>query len=230
MGAVAVGGVTKGEEPGRGRLLAWLVLAVALASLGYANRIAGGRVDEDVVYQYTFGVSALVQYGVLALLMLWITKGLPKRALLALRRPARPARAAALAAATFVGIYVVAGVLDRFLHAGEEQGLTPGGWDSSRAGAFAFSFVAVAALAPLVEELLYRGLGYALLERFGAVVVIGATGLLFAAAHGLVAGLPVLWFFGSALAWLRRRTGSVYPGIAVHALFNGIALIVSVSV
>ena len=42
-----------------------------------------------------------------------------------------------LAAAAFVAIFVVAGVLDRFLHAGEEQGLTPSGWDSTRAGGLA---------------------------------------------------------------------------------------------
>ncbi|MGZ4403697.1 MAG: CPBP family glutamic-type intramembrane protease [Gaiellaceae bacterium] len=35
--------------------------------------------------------------------------------------------------------------------------------------------------------------------------------------------------FGAALAWLRDRTTSVYPGVIVHGLFNGIALVVSVT-
>ena len=126
-------------------------------------------------------------------------------------------------------IFVVAVVLERLFHAGEEQGLTPSGWDSTRAGVFAFSFVAVAVLAPVTEELLYRGLGYSLLERFGALASIGLTGLAFAAAHGLLAGLPTLWFFGCALAWLRVRTGSVYPAIVVHALFNGLTLAAAVA-
>jgi membrane protease YdiL (CAAX protease family) len=39
----------------------------------------------------------------------------------------------------------------------------------------------------------------------------------------------VLIPFGIALAWLRDRTESVYPGMVVHALFNGIALAFSVT-
>ncbi len=202
---------------------------LALAALGYVNRIFGGEPDEDIVFQYAFGFSALIQYGLIGGLMLVIARRSPRRELFALRPPARRWRAAGPAAAAFVSIFVVAGVLDHFLHAGEEQGLTPSGWDSTRAGAFAFSFFAVAVLAPVTEELLYRGLGYSLLERFGAVASIGLTGLVFATAHGLVAGLPILWFFGCALAWLRARTGSIYPGIAVHALFNGIALAAAVA-
>jgi membrane protease YdiL (CAAX protease family) len=31
-----------------------------------------------------------------------------------------------------------------------------------------------------------------------------------------------------ALAWLRDRTDSVYPGMVVHGLFNGVALAAAV--
>lgn len=217
------------SETGARRAIEWAVLVLALAALGYANRLFGGEPDEDIVFRYAFGVSAVVQYGLIGALMLLIARRSAKRRLFGLESPARIRRAAGLAAGAFVAIFVVAGVLDRFLHAGEEQGLTPSGWDSARAGAFALSLVAVAVLAPVIEELLYRGLGFSVLERFGAVASIGLTGLAFAAAHGLFAGLPILWFFGSALAWLRARTGSVYPGIVVHALFNGIALITAVA-
>jgi len=41
--------------------------------------------------------------------------------------------------------------------------------------------------------------------------------------------LPVLAFFGVAVGWLRERTGSVYPGMLLHATFNGVALLVSVA-
>jgi membrane protease YdiL (CAAX protease family) len=34
--------------------------------------------------------------------------------------------------------------------------------------------------------------------------------------------------FGWGLAYLRERTDSIYPGIAVHALFNAVAIIGSV--
>ena len=55
------------------------------------------------------------------------------------------------------------------------------------------------------------------------------TGLAFGLAHGLVLGLPVLTFFGFTLAWLRWQSGSVIPGMIVHALFNGLALAVAVA-
>ena len=42
-------------------------------------------------------------------------------------------------------------------------------------------------------------------------------------------GLPVLALFGITLAWLRWQTGSVYPGMIVHGIFNGLALILAVA-
>jgi Type II CAAX prenyl endopeptidase Rce1-like len=48
------------------------------------------------------------------------------------------------------------------------------------------------------------------------------------ALYALVEALLVLVPFGIALAWLRDRTKSVYPGMIVHGLFNGVALAVAV--
>ena len=72
-------------------------------------------------------------------------------------------------------------------NAGDEQNLTPAGWDSSRAGAYALSFVAVVFAAPITEELLYRGLGLSLLlARTTVPVAVGVTAILFGLGHGLV--------------------------------------------
>lgn len=76
---------------------------------------------------------------------------------------------------------------------------------------------------------MYRGLGFSLLSPYGVVLTIVATGVLFGLAHGLLIGLPVLTFFGIVVAWLGAKTGSVYPGIMLHAVFNGIALLVAVA-
>jgi membrane protease YdiL (CAAX protease family) len=114
------------------------------------------------------------------------------------------------------------------LHGGREQGLTPTAWEPSHAGAYIANAVVVAGLAPIVEELTYRGLGYSLLERYGRSVAIVTVGLCFALDHGLVQAFPELAIFGCALAWLRMRTTSVYPGMLLHATFNGIALAAAV--
>ena len=129
-----------------------------------------------------------------------------------------------------VAVFIVEAVLEPFLNAGEEQGLTPDTWDPDRAGAYAANAVVIAVIAPIVEELMFRGAGYSLLARFGQVVAIVAVGVLFGLVHGLIAGLVVLSVFGIGLAWLRAKTDSVYPCIAVHALFNAVALIVAVTV
>ena len=158
-------------------------------------------------------------------LILAIAHGLDRR-LLALRIPERRWRAAGLAAGAFFAIIVVSAILSQFLDAGDEQGLVPKSWDSSRAAPFIANALVVALVAPFVEELLYRGLGYGLLTQFVLPLpAILVTGLAFGLGHGLVLGLPVLAFFGIALAWLRWQTGSVYPGMVVHGTFNALALL-----
>lgn len=218
-----------------GRLAAWLVFVLALTLLNYLGRYASDDTPDDVAYQWVSSVAIVVQYGLMLGILLLITIGLPKRELFALRRPDSWKRALGLAVLCLVVIYVFSlaytGVLSLLgdFDAAEEQGLVPDEWDSSRAAPFIAFFLAVTFLAPLVEELTYRGLGFSLFSPYGVVLAIGATGLLFGLAHGLLIGLPVLTFFGIVVAWLRAKTGSVYPGILLHAAFNGIALLVSVA-
>ena len=84
----------------------------------------------------------------------------------------------------------------------------------------------IAGVTPVVEELMFRGAGYSLLARFGQVVAIVVVGVTFGLVHGLVYGLAALTLFGIGLAWLRAKTESVYPCIAIHCLFNTVALVV----
>jgi len=213
------------------KTIGWLALTGSLAVLAYVSRIAGGTPDNDVLYHYEVAVGSVVQYALMLGLVLWIGRGLPKRELLALRRPRTGFWATAGLVALTLGVIVaVSALLEQVANAGEEQGLTPDRWDPSRAGAYAASFVAVAVVAPIVEELTYRGEGFTLLSAYGRWVAILGTGLAFALGHGLLVGLPVLLVFGLGLAWLRDRTDSVYPGIVLHSIFNGAALIAAVTI
>jgi membrane protease YdiL (CAAX protease family) len=81
--------------------------------------------------------------------------------------------------------------------------------------------------APLAEELMFRGLGYSLLERFGPRVAIVGSACAWALAHGLVQAFPLIFALGIGLGFLRRVTGSTVPGMLLHATFNGIALVAS---
>jgi membrane protease YdiL (CAAX protease family) len=210
---------------------AWLGLVGVLALVAYAGRLTEGEPDRDILYSYAVFVGSVIQYGLMFGILLWIGKGLPKRELFALRRPVTSTWATVgLTALTLVAILVLSAALDPFLDAGEEQGLTPERWDPDRAAQYAASAVAVAGIAPVVEELTFRGEGFSLLGRYGRGVAIVGTSLAFGLGHGLLVGLPILVIFGLGLAWLRDRTGSVYPGMVLHSLFNGIALIVAVTV
>jgi membrane protease YdiL (CAAX protease family) len=128
-----------------------------------------------------------------------------------------------------VVVYGVTAALDPLLHGGREQGLTPTSWQPAHAAAYAANFVVIAGVAPFTEELLFRGLGYSLLVRFGVLPAIVTVGVSFALYHGLVQALPELAIFGSALAWLRSKTDSIFPGMLLHATFNSISLIAAVA-
>ena len=209
------------------RLAIWLLFVGAFAALNLYGRSEGPRPDNDLVYQYSFAVGSLVGYAVLFSLVLALTVGLSRREVLALRAPASWRRSLALALGALVVIFIGAAAALSLSHAGDEQNLTPDGWDSSRAGAYALSFVAIVFVAPVTEELLYRGVGLSLLlARTTVPVSVGVTALLFGLGHGLVLSLAAFVWFGIVIALLRIRTDSIYPAFAVHCTFNAIGMIV----
>lgn len=214
----------------RGKLVAWCALVVALAALSYtANFAESGDPDRDLLYKWSTAIGGAVQYGIILGVVVLIARGLGRGAL-GLVRPASWGRALGLGAAALVAVWVAAGILNPFLEAGEEQGLVPDGWDSSRAAPFAANFLVVAVAAPVVEELTYRGLGLAVVQSVLAPVwAVVVTGLVFGLAHGLVVALPILSIFGVILGWLRWKTNSLYPPIVLHAVFNAAALIAAVT-
>jgi membrane protease YdiL (CAAX protease family) len=77
-------------------------------------------------------------------------------------------------------------------------------------------------LAPVFEELAFRGLLYAALRRrlgFMSSALVSAS--LFAIAHGygLIGCISVLWS-GFLWAWVYEKTGSLVPGMIAHSLNN----------
>ena len=216
------------ERPGTGRLVAWATIVGVLAALGYAGRFAGGKPPKEPLYRWDQFVGGLIQFLVLLGMMLLVARGLPKRKVFALRWPTSWRRAAGISAGVLVAIVAVSAALDPVLHPGKEQDLAPHGWEPRHAAAFAANFVVVALLAPIVEELTFRGLGFTLLERFGRSAAIVLVGIAFGLAHGLVDALSPLVVFGICLAYLRSRTESVYPGMILHALYNSLVLLFAV--
>jgi membrane protease YdiL (CAAX protease family) len=89
----------------------------------------------------------------------------------------------------------------------------------------------VAVVAPIAEEFFFRGFFFGALRNWkGPWPAAIITGLVFGSIHvgsAEAAFLLPLAFFGFALCLLRERTGSLYPGIALHCMNNSLAFGVS---
>ena len=211
------------------RLSGWIALVAAMSALNYYSRFADESTSStrDAVYSYSTFVSGLVLY--LLIIGIVFAIAVDRWDLFALRPVALKTSGAVAAAVILLTFAWEIGV--GFLpieNPGSEQGLTPTNWEPAHAGAFAANCVLFAIVAPIIEELTFRGVGQSLLGFLGRWPSIVLVGVAFGLWHGLVEALIVLVPFGIALAYLRDRTRSVYPGMVVHALFNGAALAVSV--
>jgi uncharacterized protein len=82
-------------------------------------------------------------------------------------------------------------------------------------------YAIISAAPAVVEELAFRGYMMARLERLlTAKEVLLVQAALFAVLHFGVVIFPSHFFIGVVLGVLRQRTGSLYPGMAVHAAWN----------
>lgn len=224
MGAVGLGRVDRR----RGNLAGWLAIVLALAALNYAGRFSSGKPDRDVLFRWDYALGGVIEFAVILLLVLVVVRF--DVSWLALRRPRNIGGAIGGGVAVIVGIYALSAILGPLLHPGREQGLTPDRWEGAHTAAFVANAVVVCIVAPFVEETTFRGAGFGLLAaRFGVEPAIVGSAVCFGLAHGLVEALPLLVAFGIGLAWLRERQDSTIPGMIVHGLFNGIALLVSLT-
>ena len=86
--------------------------------------------------------------------------------------------------------------------------------------------------APMVEELIYRGVLYTAIERtLGTVIAILVVSLLFAGVHVFqyidnLAVIGVISLLSVTLTVVRAYTGKVLPAFIIHLVFNGIQSIV----
>lgn len=119
-------------------------------------------------------------------------------------------------------VVAVAVVLPFFL-----QDVTTPLQDAIRTDVDRFAIAAYALLiAPLAEEVFFRGFLYAALERtVGAWMSVLLVGLVFGVFHGLqYAGVPAallaVTLMGLATTWVRMTTGGLLPCVVLHVVYN----------
>jgi membrane protease YdiL (CAAX protease family) len=87
--------------------------------------------------------------------------------------------------------------------------------------------VAAVIVAPLCEEIVFRGYLYPAAKRFvGPVTAMFCSALLFSLAHGSLAMLLPLFLLGFAFAWIYERTGSLWAPIFAHFCVNGSTVLI----
>lgn len=207
-----------------GRLIAWLGFVAAFASLAYASNLANGEELGEPLYEPEFLVASMIGFGFLVGAALLIAIGTSKRAMFALTRPRSWPKAAGIAVLVFVAVVILSSALGTFVDPAEEQGLLPETWPPPDSIVFGLNAAAVVVGASVAEELLFRGIGYTLLERFGTTIAVVGSAATWAAAHGLLTGFPLIFGLGIGLGLLRRFSGSVVPGLLLHSAFNAFAL------
>lgn len=93
-----------------------------------------------------------------------------------------------------------------------------------------FIFVALVVIPPICEEIVMRGFLFGKLRqkmqfKGGFWVASIITSLLFAVAHGQWNVGIDTFILSMVLCWVRRETGSIWTGIFVHILKNGLAFL-----
>ncbi len=209
--------------------------------LGLGFGFVGLAVDGPPARLASVAVLAVVYIGLIRLLVVdgaaltWAEMGVhrPDR-----RAAAEFAHGAVWAVPVIVVTAIVIAAMSLLVPATPESPLPPAGEDLG----FILNLLAGAVIAPIGEELLFRGLATtAWMRGMGRRRGIVRGALFFAVVHiltvgggsaGEAFGLAVFAFAGRvpvalALGWLFARRGSIWASIGLHATFNGILLVIA---
>jgi membrane protease YdiL (CAAX protease family) len=220
--------VVEPAPPGQRVSWWWLVAPGLLFGLNFigALLISTSAPDKNLVYQLgPILVTAatdilLIVYAVFAV---W-RSNMSIPATLAMRRVPL-GRAIGLGALALVALVVLDKLVDPITHASKKQGIAPTHTpsDTSQWVALGVAMVALVVIAPLAEEIMFRGLAWNIIGAYA----LPLTAMFWAIAHSLPALLLPVFLAGLIIGELRRRTDSLWPGLGVHMTTNAIALVVA---
>lgn len=91
--------------------------------------------------------------------------------------------------------------------------------------AISLMLFSMAIMAPVMEEMVWRGFAQRGLQRWGTAVALVLPAVIWSLSHfgdKTWLGLVEITIVGLVWGWIRHRTGSVYPTLLLHFLNNGV--------
>jgi membrane protease YdiL (CAAX protease family) len=165
-----------------------------------------------------------------AVAMAWVTVGRPTPAQFGLR-PANVVQAIGGVVGAYVTFQVVALLWALVVDTSQKQDILDQLGANRSDGYLAASAVVVCVLAPIAEEILFRGFFFtALRNAMPTLLAAISTGVLFGLVHVIGTPFPLivpLAVLGFVLCLLYLYTGSLLPCMALHSINNAIAFGVS---
>ena len=198
-----------------------------LAAISYAGRLAGGEPPDDVLYLWSTVVGALVQYAIMLILVLAIARGFDRR-LLALEVPGACAGGRwAWPLVALVVIVATAGDAEPVPRCRRRAGpRAPGMGLEPRSAVHRERRSSSASWRRSSRSCFSAGSATGSCGRssgpWPAILITGRR--VRARPRARARRCPSSPSSAITLGWLRWQTGSVYPGMVVHAVFNAAAL------
>lgn len=117
-----------------------------------------------------------------------------------------------------------AGIIDTFL---KNIGLPsvdtgPQGYDPASSWVY---MLAVAVLAPVIEEFVFRGIILTRLEKYGKWFAVVGSAIIFGIAHGDIARFAFAFIAGLVFGFLYVKTRNIWVPVIVHFLNNSLAVV-----
>jgi uncharacterized protein len=215
--------------------LVYVLGGTLVLSLDLRHRLHSQLLEGIIAYQ------ALMVGVVICVVFLRVRQNRMGLEVLGFRFPGwgRLLRSIALLPVLYVGVAILTvlfnALLPQFQLQGNSKELLGGGSSRIPLSIEVVTLLWAAIEAPLVEEVLFRGIIYQGLRSFfvgrlsfGWSVFLAAfiSGTIFAVFHFEIHTLPILALFGMALAYVFQSSRSIYTSALLHGLNNGIAVLV----
>lgn len=202
--------------------------AALYAALGFFNALRGenimniGETAQWTVTLITYILSLAVPFGIYALCI---------KIPLGVALPFRKTRCDITVGGIFVGLS--AGIVASYATSYLEQALGLFGIGISmpdvgvpQALPAKILYIATLTIVPaFIEEMVFRGIVMQSLRRFGDMFALVASALIFGIFHLNLIQMPYAFILGLCIGYFVMRTGSLWVGIIIHFLNNGIATV-----